>query len=68
MRIGLAALFCAFLAGAVRAQDRDVADVVRAAFTANDTAALRALAARDDLDPWEHPYYWAAWQLWGLPD
>ncbi len=16
---------------------------------------------------WEHPYYWAAWQLWGLP-
>ena len=17
---------------------------------------------------WEHPYYWAAWQLWGLPD
>jgi len=17
---------------------------------------------------WEHPYYWAAWQLWGLPE
>ena len=17
---------------------------------------------------WSHPYYWAAWQLWGLPD
>jgi CHAT domain-containing protein len=17
---------------------------------------------------WRHPYYWAAWQLWGLPD
>ena len=17
---------------------------------------------------WEHPYYWAAWVLWGLPD
>ena len=52
MRIVLAALFCAFLAGAVRAQDRDVADLVRAAFTAKDTAALRALAARDDPDPW----------------
>jgi CHAT domain-containing protein len=19
-------------------------------------------------DEWKHPYYWAAWQLWGLPD
>ena len=19
-------------------------------------------------DKWKHPYYWAAWQLWGLPD
>ena len=19
-------------------------------------------------EEWEHPYYWAAWVLWGLPD
>ena len=19
-------------------------------------------------EKWEHPYYWAAWVLWGLPD
>jgi CHAT domain-containing protein len=32
-------------------------------------AALRA--AQDwtrSQEQWKHPYYWAAWQLWGLPD
>lgn len=28
-------------------------------------AAQRYVASHEK---WKHPYFWAAWQLWGLPD
>ncbi len=32
-------------------------------------AALRAAQEHvRSQEKWKHPYYWAAWQLWGLPD
>ena len=32
-------------------------------------AALRAAQAHVRAqEKWKHPYYWAAWVLWGLPD
>ena len=41
----------------------------------NDAAALKKAQeyVRDHKDEdgkrhWKHPYYWAAWVLWGLPD
>ena len=32
------------------------------------TALKRAQGYVAGHEKWEHPYYWAAWQLWGLPD
>ena len=33
------------------------------------SAALRKAQEAVAADPrWKHPYYWAAWVLWGLPD
>ena len=29
---------------------------------------VTAPAGRTKRRRWDHPYYWAAWQLWGLPD
>ena len=37
-------------------------------FDAPPVAADRALAALKDKPEWKHPYFWAAWQLWGLPE
>jgi CHAT domain-containing protein len=32
-------------------------------------AALRAAQAHvRSVERWRHPYYWAAWVLWGLPE
>ncbi|MFI5402905.1 MAG: CHAT domain-containing protein [Planctomycetota bacterium] len=37
--------------------------------TMGAAAALRAAQEHVRSQPkWKHPYYWAAWQLWGLPD
>ena len=32
------------------------------------TALRKAQAAVASREDWAHPFYWAAWQLWGLPD
>ena len=32
------------------------------------TALKRAQEFVKSHEKWEHPYYWAAWVLWGLPD
>ena len=32
------------------------------------TALRRAQAHVRSKTKWKHPYYWAAWVLWGLPD
>jgi CHAT domain-containing protein len=32
------------------------------------TALKRAMEFVESHEKWKHPYYWAAWQLWGLPD
>jgi hypothetical protein len=32
------------------------------------TALNRAQEYVASYEKWKHPYYWAAWQLWGLPD
>jgi CHAT domain-containing protein len=31
-------------------------------------ALRRAQAHVRSQERWRHPYYWAAWTLWGLPD
>ena len=39
------------------------------AFDSKDQAALKG--AQEHVrshEKWRHPYYWAAWVLWGLPD
>ena len=31
-------------------------------------AYVRDLKDKDGKQKWKHPYYWAAWVLWGLPE
>jgi CHAT domain-containing protein len=31
-------------------------------------AYVRDFKDKDGKHHWKHPYYWAAWVLWGLPD
>ena len=33
-----------------------------------DDALRKAQAHVRSRERWKHPYYWAAWVLWGLPD
>jgi CHAT domain-containing protein len=35
---------------------------------ATATALKKAQEYVASHDKWKHPYYWAAWQLWGLPE
>ena len=32
------------------------------------TALTEAQAFVKSQEKWKHPYFWAAWSLWGLPD
>ncbi len=54
-------------AAALRAAQAHVRDVE---VESVDEAASQAagLEVRRKTRPWAHPYYWAAWVLWGLPD
>ena len=43
-------------------------DLWKSGDVATATALRRAQEFVASHEKWSHPYYWAAWQLWGLPD